>query len=107
MAHPVNAGARLDRLPIGPVHDRIFWLVGAGMFPTEARLRANGICNTLGRPAAIVSPFIVLGLAINYKMPGVLGLMIGLVVIQILVVWAWGVESRQRGLEDVALAKAA
>src|SRR4051812_35036170 len=28
----VNAGARLDRLPIGSFHYRIFWLVGAGMF---------------------------------------------------------------------------
>src|SRR4029079_445291 len=32
MAHAVNAGARLDRLPISPFHYRIFWLVGAGMF---------------------------------------------------------------------------
>src|SRR5215831_12301401 len=28
----VNAGARLDRLPISPFHYRIFFLVGAGMF---------------------------------------------------------------------------
>ena len=32
MAASVNAGARLDRLPISPFHYRIFWLVGAGMF---------------------------------------------------------------------------
>src|SRR4030088_2177471 len=32
MASAVNAGARLDRLPIGSFHYRIFWLVGAGMF---------------------------------------------------------------------------
>ena len=32
MTAPVNAGARLDRLPIGSFHHRIFWLVGAGMF---------------------------------------------------------------------------
>ena len=32
MASRVNAGARLDRLPIGSFHYRIFWLVGAGMF---------------------------------------------------------------------------
>src|SRR5579862_4664978 len=32
MAHAVNAGARLDRLPISPFHYRIFTLVGAGMF---------------------------------------------------------------------------
>jgi putative MFS transporter len=32
MATSINAGARLDRLPISSFHYRIFWLVGAGMF---------------------------------------------------------------------------
>src|SRR5437588_6464211 len=32
MASIVNAGARLDRLPISSFHYRSFWLVGAGMF---------------------------------------------------------------------------
>ena len=32
MATTVNAGGRLDRLPISSFHYRIFWLVGAGMF---------------------------------------------------------------------------
>src|SRR6204780_4262350 len=32
MTMAVNAGARLDRLPISSFHYRIFWLVGAGMF---------------------------------------------------------------------------
>src|SRR5512135_649093 len=32
MASAVNAGARLDRLPVGSFHYRIFWLIGAGMF---------------------------------------------------------------------------
>ena len=72
------------------------------LFPTEIRLRANGICNMFGRGATVVSPFIVTALMSAYKLPGVIWLMIGLVVIQILVVWAWGVEPRNRGLEDVA-----
>ncbi len=29
---PVNAGARLDRLPVSPLHRRVFWLVASGMF---------------------------------------------------------------------------
>ena len=29
---PVNAGARLDRLPLSAFHRRIMWLIGAGMF---------------------------------------------------------------------------
>ena len=77
------------------------------LFPTEIRLRANGICNTLGRAATVVSPFIVGALMASYKLPGVVWLMIGLVVIQIVVVWAWGVEPRNRGLEDVATATSA
>ena len=32
MATPVNAAARLDRLPIGPFHRRVLRLVGMGMF---------------------------------------------------------------------------
>ena len=43
---------------------------------------------------------------VNFGLPGVVWLMIGLVVIQIVAVWAWGVEPRNRGLEDVATAKA-
>jgi MFS transporter, putative metabolite:H+ symporter len=43
---------------------------------------------------------------VHYKLPGVLWLMIGLLVLQIVVVWAWGVEPRNRVLEDVAVASA-
>ena len=74
------------------------------LFPTEIRLRANGICNFFGRGATVVSPFIVGSLIASYKLPGVVWLMIGLVVVQILVVWTWGVEPRTRGLEEVAKA---
>ena len=76
------------------------------LFPTEIRLRANGICNMFGRGATVVSPFIIGALIASYQLPGVIWLMIGLVVVQIVVVWAWGVEPRNRGLEDVAIAKA-
>jgi putative MFS transporter len=72
------------------------------LFPTEIRLRANGICNMFGRGATVISPFIVGALIASSGLPGVIWLMIGVVVIQILVVWAWGVEPRNRGLEDVA-----
>jgi len=72
------------------------------LFPTEIRLRANGICNMFGRGATVISPFIVGSLIASYGVPGVIWLMIAVVVIQILVVWAWGVEPRNRGLEDIA-----
>jgi putative MFS transporter len=84
----------------------LFGVYTTELFPTEIRLRANGICNTLGRGATVVSPFVVGALMASYQLPGVLWLMIGLVVVQIVLVWAWGVEPRNRGLEEVATAKA-
>ncbi|MBV8837748.1 MAG: MFS transporter [Alphaproteobacteria bacterium] len=71
------------------------------LFPTEIRLRANGICNMFGRGATVASPFVIGYLMTNYQLPGVIWLMIGLVVVQIVVVWAWGVEPNQRSLEAV------
>ena len=48
MTTTVNAGARLDRLPISSFHHRVFWLIGAGMFfdgyrhlPREQRARRD------------------------------------------------------------------
>ncbi|RTL63888.1 MAG: MFS transporter [Hyphomicrobiales bacterium] len=72
------------------------------LFPTEIRLRANGICNTLGRLATVFSPFVVGYLMQTYQLPGVVALMVGLVIVQIIVVWAWGVEPSRKGLEEVA-----
>lgn len=54
----------------------------------------------------MVSPFIVGSLMASYQLPGVIWLMIGLVVVQIIAVYFWGVEPRNRGLEDVAVQKA-
>jgi len=82
----------------------LFGVYTPELFPTEIRLRANGICNTLGRGATVVSPFVVGALMAHYQLPGVVWLMIGLVLVQIVVVWAWGVEPRNRALEDVAVA---
>ncbi len=82
----------------------LFGVYTPELFPTEIRLRANGLCNTFGRAATVVSPFIVGALMANYRLPGVIGLMIGLLIVQIVLVWAWGVEPRNRALETVAAA---
>ncbi len=84
----------------------LFGVYTPELFPTEIRLRANGICNTLGRAATVASPFIVTSLMANYKLPGVVWLMIGLVVIQIIAVYFWGVEPRNRALEEVSASSA-
>jgi MFS transporter, putative metabolite:H+ symporter len=81
----------------------LFGVYTPELFPTDVRLRANGICHTLGRAATIVSPFIVLWLSQNYGIAGVLSMMIALLALQILAVWRWGVEPRQRPLEQLEL----
>jgi putative MFS transporter len=79
----------------------LFGVYTPELFPTEVRLRANGICHTFGRAATIVSPFIVLWLSQGYGMAGVLALMVSLLAVQIVAVWGWGVEPRQRSLEEL------
>jgi len=79
----------------------LFGVYTPELFPTEIRLRANGICNRLGRAATVVSPFVVGHLIVNYGLPGVISLMIALVTVQIIVVYFWGVEPAKRSLEGL------
>jgi len=72
------------------------------LFPTEIRLRANGVCNMFGRGATIVTPLVVVALFKGPGLAGVLAFMIALLAIQIIVVWAWGIEPARRGLETLA-----
>jgi putative MFS transporter len=71
------------------------------LFPTEVRLRASGICNTFGRGATIVTPFLVVKLFTDFGVVGVLALMIGLLFVLILTVARLGIEPRRRSLEDL------
>jgi len=71
------------------------------LFPTEVRMRASGICNTVGRAATIVTPFVVVRLFKSYEVTGVLAFMIGLLIVQIVVVLIFGIEPRKRRLEEI------
>jgi putative MFS transporter len=71
------------------------------LFPTEVRMRASGICNTFGRGATIVTPFIVVALFRSYEVSGVVGFLIGLLIVQIFVVLRFGVEPKKRRLEEI------
>ena len=71
------------------------------LFPTEVRMRASGICNTVGRAATIVTPFVVVWLFKSYEVAGVLAFMIGLLIVQIVVVLIFGIEPRKRRLEEI------
>ena len=82
----------------------LYGVYATELFPTEIRLRANGICNFFGRGATVISPFIVAELMTSYQAArrGLADDRAGRG--QIIVVWAWGVEPRNRGLEEVAQA---
>jgi putative MFS transporter len=59
-----------------------------------------------GRGATILTPLVVVALFKAYGVGGVLSLMIALLVMQIVVVWAWGIEPAKRGLEALTASTA-
>lgn len=71
------------------------------LFPTDVRMRAAGICNTFGRGATMITPFLVVTLLKSSGIGGVLALMIGLLAVQIVVVYFFGVEPKKRRLEEM------
>jgi putative MFS transporter len=88
-------------VPIYVLVALLFGIYIPELFPTEVRLRASGIINTLGRGATIVTPFLVVMLFEARGVAGVMALMIGLLVVQIVTVWALGIEPRHRSLEEL------
>jgi MFS transporter, putative metabolite:H+ symporter len=71
------------------------------LFPTEVRLRASGICNTFGRGATILTPFLTVALFRSYGIRGVVGMITVFLIVQILVVLRFGIEPKMRRLEDM------
>jgi MFS transporter, putative metabolite:H+ symporter len=71
------------------------------LFPTGVRLRAAGICNTFGRGATILTPFLTVALFKLYGIGGVLSVVIVLLILQIVVVALFGVEPKMRRLEEL------
>lgn len=71
------------------------------LFPTDVRMRAVGLCNTLGRAATIFTPFLVVFLFRSYGVAGVVGLMVSLLLVQILTVHFFGIEPKMRRLEEM------
>jgi putative MFS transporter len=88
-------------VPIYVLVALLFGIYIPELFPTEVRLRASGIVNTLGRGATIVTPFLVVTLFEARGVAGVMALMIGLLLVQIITVWALGIEPRHRSLEEL------
>jgi MFS transporter, putative metabolite:H+ symporter len=72
------------------------------LFPTEYRLRGTGVCNTFGRVASILVPSIVVSLFGLGGVTYVLGLLIGLLILQAIIVGLFGVETNRHSLEELA-----
>jgi len=88
-----------------PIYVLVAVLIGiyvSELFPTAIRMRGSGICNTFGRAATIVTPFIVVALFSRRGVGGVLAFIIALLLVQIVVVAVIGVEPKRRSLEDLA-----
>jgi putative MFS transporter len=88
-------------VPIYVLVSVLFAIYIPELFPTEVRLRAAGICNTFGRGATIITPFLAVALFRSYGIGGVLTLMIGLLVVQTGVVLLFGIEPKKRRLEEL------
>jgi putative MFS transporter len=87
----------------------IYFLLAVGqatyvpeLFDTKYRLRGVGICSTIARIAAIGTPFAVVFVFNYWGLPGVLGFLSSGLAVLILVVWAFGIETNQRALEEIA-----
>jgi hypothetical protein len=88
-------------VPIYILVATLFAIYTPEILPTEVRLRASGICNTFGRAATILTPFLAVALFRSYGIRGVRSLMIGFLLVQIVVVLCFGIEPKKRRLEEM------
>jgi putative MFS transporter len=70
------------------------------LFPTALRMRGSGFCNTVGRLFTILTPQIGMLLYNVWGVAGVLSYTSGLLLLQIVVVSAIGIETKGRSLEE-------
>jgi putative MFS transporter len=87
----------------------IYFLLAVGqatyvneLFDTKYRLRGSGICSTFARIAAIFTPFAVVAVFNYAGLQGVVVLLSAGLIALILVVGIFGIETNQRGLEEIA-----
>jgi putative MFS transporter len=71
------------------------------LFPTEYRLRGNGLAQTVGRLAVVFSPYVVVRLFHGFGIPGVMGWVCAIYLSLALVLALFGIETNQRSLEDL------
>ncbi|SDR61442.1 MFS transporter, putative metabolite:H+ symporter [Rhizobiales bacterium GAS191] len=89
-------------VPIYVLVALMFGIYVPELFPTEIRLRAVGICNTVGRSASIVVPLIVVPVFAAHGLAGVLAVMVLALLAMMLVVAGLGIEPERKSLEELA-----
>ncbi len=72
------------------------------LFPTEVRLRGSGIANAAGRAVNIVVPYGIAASFDSFGLYGVLALIVAFLLLQIVTLLFFGIETKQRSLEDLA-----
>ena len=72
------------------------------LFPTTIRMRGAGFCNTLGRFMTILTPQITTMLFGLAGVTAVLGYVVGLLLLQVIVVLLFGIETKQIPLEALS-----
>ena len=72
------------------------------LFPTAIRMRGAGFCNTLGRGFTILAPQIGALLYTAAGLPGIVGYVVALLVLQVVVVTILGIETKGRSLEALS-----
>ncbi len=71
------------------------------LFPTDIRMRGAGFCNTVGRLATILTPYLVVAIFNGYGVMGVVLMLGASLALQIIFVGLLGLETRRRPLEDL------
>jgi len=69
------------------------------LFPTEVRMRGAGFCNTAGRMMTILTPQLTVPLFAEFGVSGVISMVAGLLILQVIMVALFGIETRKKALE--------
>jgi putative MFS transporter len=88
----------------------IYTLIGVGfamympeLYPTDLRLRGVGFCNTVGRAVAMGTPLAVVPMFAAEGVAGVTGLIAAVLGVMCFAIWVFGIETRNKTLEELAL----
>jgi putative MFS transporter len=71
------------------------------LFKTDFRMRGTAVCSTAGRLATALSQFVIVALFAWAGLVAVVGLLVGLLIVQAIVFLFFGIETRNLSLEEI------